>query len=298
MGILPKVITKAFWEEEIGDEDVSAQQNKIPITHKELGKIINVRISEIVPNPSQPRKHFDTAELTSLAKSISQDGIIQPLSVRRIQGGFELISGERRLRAAKIAGLNSVPCIIINLDEQRSAVLALIENIQRSDLNFFEEAEAITKLISTYNMTQEEVAVRLGFAQSTVANKLRLLKLTEEEKQIIVKNNLSERHARAVLKLENSEQRKILLMKIAEGGWTVSATEKYIRNLENENAKKTSYEKRSVMLKDVRLFFNTVNKAVNVMKMAGVNANTKRINHEDYIEYIIKIPSSDINKKA
>lgn len=298
MGILPKVITKAFWEEEIGDEDVSAQQNKIPITHKELGKIINVRISEIVPNPSQPRKHFDTAELTSLAKSISQDGIIQPLSVRRIQGGFELISGERRLRAAKIAGLNSVPCIIINLDEQRSAVLALIENIQRSDLNFFEEAEAITKLISTYNMTQEEVAVRLGFAQSTVANKLRLLKLTEEEKQIIEKNNLSERHARAVLKLENSEQRKILLMKIAEGGWTVSATEKYIRNLENENAKKTSYEKRSVMLKDVRLFFNTVNKAVNVMKMAGVNANTKRINHEDYIEYIIKIPSSDINKKA
>ena len=297
MGILPKVITKAFWEEELCGDSMPAEQNKLQSSHRELGKIINVHISEIVPNPSQPRKHFDTAELTSLAKSISQDGIIQPLSVRRIQGGFELISGERRLRAAKIAGLNSVPCIIINLDEQRSAVLALIENIQRSDLNFFEEAEAITKLINTYNMTQEEVAVRLGYAQSTVANKLRLLKLTEEERKIIVEGNLSERHARTVLKLDDCEQRKILLMKIIEGGWTVSATEKYIKNLENKNAKKSSYEKRSVMLKDVRLFFNTVNKAVNVMKLAGVKADTKRINHEDYIEYIIKIPSSDINEK-
>lgn len=294
MGIIPKVITKAFVEE-IFDEQQEQKEKKNQREQRELGKIIEVPTTEISPNPSQPRKYFDKEKLTALAKSISQDGIIQPLTVRRTECGFELVSGERRLRAAKIAGLRSVPCIVINFDDKRSAVAALVENIQRSDLSFFEEAQAIEKLITIYNMTQEDVAVRLGFAQSTIANKLRLLRLTESERKIICSNGLSERHARALLKIQDEKERKILLMKIVEGKWTVDATEKYLQKMEREKLKKSSYEKRAVMLKDVRLFFNTVNKAVNVMKMAGVQADTKRIDHDDYIEYIIKIPCEEPN---
>lgn len=284
MGKISTIITKAFTEQEVAPP---------PKVRKELGKILDIPVAEITPNPSQPRKYFPTEELTSLAKSISKDGIIQPLSVRRTASGFELISGERRLRAAKLAGLRSVPCIVFNADSGRSAVLSLIENIQRCDLNCFEEAEAIQKLIEESGMTQEETAVRLGLAQSTVANKLRLLKLTPEERRTITANGLTERHARALLKITDEHNRKLVLIKAAEGKWTVEATEKYIKKLEREAAEKDSYKKRAVMLKDVRLFFNTVNKAVNVMKLAGVNADTKRINHKDYIEYIIKIPSSE-----
>lgn len=293
MGKLASFITKTFTE----DEPFELQDKPI---RKEncVGKIVEVSNAEIMPNPSQPRKHFSTDELTSLAKSISQDGIVQPLTVRRIQTGFELISGERRLRAAKLAGLFSVPCIIINADEQRSAVLALIENIQRSDLNFFEEASTIQKLILQYRLTQEEITMRLGLAQSTVANKMRILKLSAEEQNIIRDNNLSERHARALLKITDPQKRKSVLLKICEGKWTVETTEKYIAGQEREDIKKDSYKKRAVMLKDVRLFFNTVNKAVSVMKLAGVNADTKRINHEDYIEYIIKIPSTNDESTA
>ena len=195
-----------------------------------------------------------------------------------------------------MAGLKNVPCILINADEERSAVIALIENIQRADLNFFEEAYGISKLIDTYKLTQEEIAVRLGLAQSTIANKLRILRLTKEEQQIIINNKMSERHARALLKITDETQRKTVLAKAVENSWNVESTEKYILNMERESIKQDSYKKRAVMLKDIRLFFNTINKAVSVMKMAGVEADTQRINHEDYIEYIIKIPSSDKHK--
>lgn len=276
-----QIITKAFTEQ---DEDFIVQR-------REVGKILDIPVADIKPNPAQPRQHFSIEELTGLAKSISKDGIIQPISVRQTNTGYELISGERRLRAAKIAGLRSVPCIIINVSDERSAIIALIENIQREDLNCFEEAAAIDKLIKQTKMTQEEIAVRLGLAQSTVANKLRLLKLSDEEQRAISSNGLTERHARALLRIDQEDDRKIVLAKAIEGKWTVETTEKYITKMQREKNEITSYKKRAVMLKDVRLFFNTVNKAVNVMKMAGVDADTKRIDHEDYIEYIIKIPS-------
>ena len=280
MSIFPKTLTKAFSEETDESQRASPYQT--------LGKIIDISIGEIRPNPVQPRRYFSPAELTSLAKSISQDGIIQPLTVRRVN---ELVSGERRLRAAKLAGLRSVPCILINATEERSQVIALIENIQRCDLNFFEEAEAISQLITKYGMTQESAAIRLGLAQSTVANKLRILKLNAEERKIILDNNMSERHARALLKITDNDRRLAVLNKAAESGWTVDTLEKYIDKLLKDDEKRASYHKRAAMLKDVRLFFNSVNKAIDVMRMAGVNADAKRIDHEDYIEYIIKIPS-------
>lgn len=160
------------------------------------------------------------------------------MTVRKINNYFELISGERRLRAAKLAGLRSVPCIIVDISDERSAVLALIENIQRSDLNFFEEAEAISILIKEYGMTQEDAAIRLGMAQSTIANKLRLLKLTSVERKMIISNNLSERHARALLKLNDAEMRHQVLVCIIENNLTVDKTEKYISSLETKRKNK------------------------------------------------------------
>lgn len=257
---------------------------------RELGKIIDISINLVKPNPNQPRQFFDSAQLTSLAKSISQDGIIQPLTVRKVNNYFELISGERRLRAAKLAGLRSVPCIIVDISDERSAVLALIENIQRSDLNFFEEAEAISILIKEYGMTQEDAAIRLGMAQSTIANKLRLLKLTSIERKMIISNNLSERHARALLKLDDADIRHQVLVCIIENNLTVDKTEKYIASLETKEKIKASYKKRSPVLRDVKLFFNTVNKAINVMKLAGVDAQVKKAHHDGMIEYTILIP--------
>lgn len=265
-------------------------KSKSDTTLRELGKIIDIPIEQIVPNPNQPRRHFNSQELASLAKSISQDGIIQPLTIRRVDRNFELISGERRLRAAKIAGLRRVPCIIVDISNQRSAILALIENIQRADLNCFEEAEAIALLIKEFGLTQEETAIRLGMAQSTVANKLRLLKLSGQERQLIFNNKLTERHARALLKVEDESTRRLVLSHIIENNLTVDATEKYIQNLERNEKVRQSYSKRSPILKDVKLFFNTVDKAVKVMKMAGVEAEVKKKRKNGMIEYTILVP--------
>ena len=262
---------------------------------RELAKIVDIPVELIEPNPNQPRKRFDTVELTSLAKSISQDGIIQPLTVRRVDRQFELISGERRLRAAKIAGLRAVPCVIVDVSNKRSAILALIENIQRSDLNFFEEAEAISLLIKEFKLTQEEAALRLGMAQSTVANKLRLLKLTDRERHMITRGKLGERHARALLCIEDEDVRLEVLSHVIENGLTVGETEKYIKALENAEKVKASYRKRSPILSDVKLFFNTVDKAVNVMKLAGVNAEVKKSKRDGFIEYTILVPDGTIN---
>lgn len=257
---------------------------------RELGKIVDIPIDFVKPNPNQPRRHFDSQELTSLAKSISQDGIIQPLTVRRVEKYFELISGERRLRAGKIAGLKTVPCIIVDISDKRSAILALIENIQRADLNFFEEAEAIALLIQEFNITQEETAMRLGMAQPTIANKLRLLKIPPHERAMIFNNKLTERHARALLKINDETKRREVLNYIIENNLTVDSTEKYIKSFEEKEKIEESYKKRSPILKDIKLFFNTVDKAVKVMQLAGVNAEVKKQKHDGLIEYTILIP--------
>ncbi len=265
-------------------------------TVRELGKVVEIPVGAIFPNPDQPRKNFNTEELTKLAKSISQDGIVQPLTVRRREGGYELVSGERRLRAAKLAGFRSVPCVVVDISDSRSAVIALIENIQRADLNFFEEAEAISALITKYGMTQEDCAIRLGMAQSTVANKLRILKLSPDLRKVIVSNGLSERHARALLKADENLREEVLI-KIIKDGLTVDAAEKYIRTLEKNERVKQSYRRRSAALGDLRLFFNTVDRAVQVIKLAGVDAKVKKTKKDGFIEYVIRVPEEGENKK-
>ncbi|WP_124100349.1 ParB/RepB/Spo0J family partition protein [Ruminococcus sp. Marseille-P6503] len=264
---------------------------------RELGKVVEIPVGAIFPNPDQPRKSFNTEDLTRLAKSISQDGIVQPLTVRRKEGGYELVSGERRLRAAKLAGFRSVPCVVVDISDSRSAVIAIIENIQRAELNFFEEAEAISALITKYGMTQEDCAIRLGMAQSTVANKLRILKLSPDLRKVIVSNGLTERHARALLKADESLREEVLI-KIVKDRLTVDAAEKYIRTLEKNERIRQSYRRRSAALSDLRLFFNTVDKAVQVIKLAGVDARVKKTKKDGFIEYVIRVPEEGENRKS
>ena len=257
---------------------------------KEENKIVQIPVENIIPNPHQPRTEFDYNDISSLAESICQNGILQPLSVRKIAGGYELVAGERRLRAAKVSGLKYVPCIILDITERTSAILALVENIQRQDLSFFDEANAIEKLISYYGMTQEDAAVKLGKAQSTIANKLRILKLSEEEKELILKFNLTERHARALLRLANKEDRLEILARIIKFNLNVEKTEQAIDEYIGKVREKESYKKRSIVFKNVKLFVNTINKAVETMKAAGIPADSEKIQMEDYIEYRVKIP--------
>ncbi|MDE5738163.1 MAG: ParB/RepB/Spo0J family partition protein [Oscillospiraceae bacterium] len=253
-------------------------------------KILYLHTEDIRPNPHQPRVLFQLEELRALSDSIRQNGILQPLTVRQCGSEYELIAGERRLRAAKLAGLRCVPCIVMEINDRNSAILALVENIQRQDLNYFEEAAALEKLITYYGMTQEDAAMQLGRAQSTVANKLRLLRLTEKEKNYILENKLTERHARALLKLASPEERMAVLEKVTKLGLNVEKTEQFIEEKLGKVREQENFRKRSVLFRDVRLFTNTIQKAVETMQAAGIPADSKKMQFEDYIEYQIRIP--------
>lgn len=256
---------------------------------KLVNKVVEINIDDILPNPYQPRTDF-TDDITSLAESIAQNGILQPLSVRKKDNHYELIAGERRLRAAKMCQFSVVPCIVHEVSDRHSAVLALVENIQRQDLSFFDEASAIEKLITHYGMTQEDAAAKLGRAQSTIANKLRLLRLTEKEREFIVKYGLTERHARALLRLGSSEDRLFILGKIIKSNLNVERSEKLIDEFIGSQRDKVSYKKRSLVFQNVKMFVNTINKAVETMQAAGISADSRKIQNEDYIEYRVRIP--------
>lgn len=253
-------------------------------------KVIEIPCQQIAPNPYQPRKFFDQSELLSLSASIRSEGVLQPLIVRETDHGFELIAGERRLRAAMLAGLETVPCIVNETSDRNSALYSLIENIQRSDLGFFEEADAISKLIELYGMTQEDAAYRLGYAQSTLANKLRLLKLSQTERRIIGEYELSERHARALLKLDTEEKRLEALRKITKNHLNVEKTEALIDSMIEYEQYKVRIRRGAAVFKDLRLFTNTINKAVETMHIAGINVNVDKKQSEEFIDYHIRIP--------
>ena len=269
------------------------------------GKIHMLPTGIIYPNPSQPRKNFDDDRIYRLAESVMRYGILQPLTVRIAGEGsddlkagqenlrsrcYELIAGERRLRAAKIAGLREVPCIIIEADDRRSAELAIMENLQREDLNLFEQAGAIGSLIDVYGLTQEQAARILGMSQSAVANKLRLLKLTAVERRLIVENTLSERHARAVLKLSDPEQRLEILACVLKKDLNVSDTEALVdRYLCADNTKCQPSGKRKLVIKDIRIFYNTLDRAIDTIEKAGIDVAKERREDEDSVEFVIKI---------
>jgi ParB family chromosome partitioning protein len=242
----------------------------------------------ILPNPHQPRVRFDYIELENLAESIRANGILQPINVRPLEnGGFELISGERRLRAARMIGINKIPCIVMNVSDEQSALFALIENVQRQNLDFFEEAVAIERLMTEHFLSQEEIGKRLGKAQSTLSNKLRLLRLPEEMRDRIVIAGLSERHARALLSLPDNPTRERALDIIIERHLTVSEAERLINDIIRRKKEPTRAPIR--VFKDMRIFINTLNHAVDSIRRAGIEADTAKSETDEYFEYVVRI---------
>ncbi len=251
------------------------------------GRVMFLPIEAILPNPEQPRRHFDQEQLEELADSIREMGLLQPLSVRRVEGQWELVAGERRLRACKLAGLTQVPCLSIAVDDRSSSLLALVENLQRRDLDFWEEALALRRLIDEWQLSQEECARRIGKSQSAVANKLRLLKLPQEVLELLRENNCSERHARALLPLEDGELQRKAAGQVVKLGLTVAQTETLVSKLLAASPKK---KKPTFIIKDVRLFLNTISRSMDLMRSAGVDAKCQREESEGEICLTIRIP--------
>ena len=268
-----------------------------------------IGVDKIVPNPQQPRRVFEQAALQELAESIANHGVIQPVTLRRVGGLFELIAGERRLRATQMAGLKAIPAIVVDADDEESAVLALIENIQRENLSYMEEALGYLKLAQEYHMTQEEIAKLMGKTQSAVANKLRILRLCGETKRILAEYGLTERHARALLRLSEEEQQVQTAKLIAVKGMNVRETEEYIENLlikqqevlperglplsgtvKGEVKNRLARPRIKRFIRDIRLFTNTVNRAALYMKEAGVPVQVAENKNEGYYEMVIRVP--------
>lgn len=264
------------------------------VTGKEDRTLRRVRVSDIVRNPNQPRKYFDPEAIAQLAESIRQYGVLNPLTVRRAPGGgYELVAGERRLRAARVAGLNDVPCLVIAADNEDSSAIALVENLQRRDLDFFEEAEGFKRLIDQYGLTQEEAARKVGKTQSAVANKLRLLRLSEQNMELIRSAGLTERHARCLLRLDDETDRINATNYIIEHDLNVSRAEQYVDALllEKQSPPAPGGERKVVrLIKDVRFFLNTLNRAVGVMVDAGIGATVDQTEEDDCLTLTIQIP--------
>ena len=268
----------------------------MPLTKKrglyESGRISYISVDSISPNPSQPRKQFDGDGIAELAGSIRRYGILQPLTIQRREGGFYLISGERRLRAAKLAGLSKVPCIILDVNDSESSVLALVENLHRRDLDFVEEAEGLSRLITDFGLSQEEAAAKVGKSQSAVANKLRILKLPREILTAILEAGLTERHARALLRIDDNDIRLLVLEQAIHCNLSVARTEELIDQiLKGENPDTSKKRTPPVfVLKDVRLFLNTVSRGMWMMKQSGIDAEYGKDETDTHITLTIKIP--------
>lgn len=252
-------------------------------------QVLDLPLGAIRPNPGQPRKEFHPDELAELAQSIQQVGVLQPLSVRRTPTGWELVAGERRLRAARLAGLAAVPCLPVEADGDTSALLALVENLQRQDLHYFEEAAAIANYLRSSGDTQEEAAAQLGRSPSAVANKLRLLRLSPACQALLLETGLTERHARALLRLETAEQRVQGARRLLEQNLTVAQTEEMVDAMLS-GAPAPPRKRPLFIAKDVRLFLNTITRSLDLMRSAGVNAQCDRQDSEESITLTIHIP--------
>ena len=249
-----------------------------------------IPINTVRPNPQQPRRSFDETALRELADSIRAYGILQPLTVRDRGGFYELVAGERRLRAARIAGLREVPCLVAEVGEEDAALLALIENLQRRDLDYMEEAAAIARLIRRYGLSQQQAADKLGKSQSAIANKLRLLRLAPPVIDCLRQYGLTERHARTLLRLTDPEQQLAAARHMGQRGLNVAQAEQYVDALTAENRTAPPQRRPTYIIKDVRLFLNSVERGVRLMQSAGVGAEVGRRDTEEEILLTIHIP--------
>lgn len=267
-------------------------KNTAAFNEKVVNNVVEIPIDKISLNPYQPRKNFDSDAISELAKSIRQYGVIQPITVRRnFIGGYELVSGERRLKASRLINCTHMPCIVIDVTENDSAVIALLENLQRADLSYWEEAEAMQHLICDHKYTQEELAEKLGKSQSAVANRLRILKLPESVREILKEKNLTERHARALLKVHDEHTQLKILKQVCENDYNVAKTEELVaKAIEKVEAEHTRESGKMMGVVHLRMFINTINKAVDVVQKAGVMVEASKKENKNFIEYLIKIP--------
>ena len=259
-------------------------------TYMETGRVVFLPARSIRPNPAQPRKIFRPEALDELSDSIRQHGILQPLSVRRSGNGYELIAGERRLRAAELAGITDIPCIIMSMDDRESGMAAMVENLQRQDLDFIEEAMGISRLLEDWNMSQEQAARLLGKSQSAVANKLRLLRLPEDVRNLLRENGLTERHARALLRLQDPEVQRRAAGDMVRRQMNVAQAEAHVEKLLQEDRTTPPRGRSTYIIKDVRLFLNSVDRGLHLMRQAGVDAGWDRRDTEQEILLTIRIP--------
>lgn len=252
-------------------------------TYMETGRVVFLPVGALRPNPAQPRRVFREEQLDELCQSVRRHGVLQPLSVRRREGGYELICGERRLRAAQMAGLTEVPCILMRMDDMESGMAAMVENLQRQDLDFLEEAQGISRLMSAWNMSQEQTARLLGKSQSAIANKLRLLRHSEPVLLALREGGLTERHGRALLKLASEEDKLLAIREICRQGMSVARTEKYIETLLEQPRDKVGKA-------NVSAFLNSLTQSLAKIQLSGVPAISERRETEDRIVLTITIP--------
>ena len=262
---------------------------------KSVGQVLKLPIKDIAPNPDQPRKVFDKEALEELARSIAANGLLQPITVTRTEKGWQLVAGHRRLLACELIGWDAIPAIVMELPEGSPAVLALIENIHRSGLNFLEEAEGIAKMMQSYGFTQQQAAAVLGKSQPAIANKLRILRLSREVKKVLLENSLTERHARALLKIEEPDLCLKAVNYIAAKQMSVSQAEKYIEKLTSPTPKRKGPQ---LVIRDVRLLFNSINKVVETVRMGGLPVDSVKTEDEEYIHYIVSVPKTAAIRKA
>lgn len=261
-------------------------------------QVFQIPVVSIRPNPNQPRRRFDDDMLTELAESIRLYGIMQPISVRLIDANnYELVAGERRLRAAKLLSMTTIPALIINVTEKDSAILALIENLQRENLNYIEEAKGFAQLISNYGLKQQELANQLGKSQSTIANKLRLLSLSKIVQELLLNADLTERHGRVLLKLDKEDDQLGVVERMINEKLNVSQSEKLVNKiLADQSINREDITEKVVIkgyLKDIRLFTNTIKQAVDMVKHTGIDINYQIKQTEEAYEINIRIPMED-----
>lgn len=270
---------------------------------KQLGKFLhrgtssrvyNLPLEEISPNPFQPRSEFDEMELKELARSINNFGVIQPVIVRKSKEGYQLIAGERRYRACKMLGYQHIPAIVQQIDDESMAEVSLIENLQRKELNYFEEAVAYSALLNRFGLTQEELANRIGKSQSAIANKLRLLKIPPEIRNLIITGTITERHARALLKLNTPEMQKEIIRQIYERELNVKETEELVEkaklnNIPRETKTPGNGQNVSMIIRDARIFLNTIKETVNRARQTGIDMRVMENENDNEYEIIIKI---------
>lgn len=260
-------------------------------------EVIEIPISQVSPNPFQPRKTFSEEGLSELSSSIREFGVIQPLLVRKTPSGYELIAGERRLRASILAGREAVPCVVRQVNDKEMAEIALIENLQREDLHYFEEAAGFERLLTQFNLTQEVLAGRVGKNQSTIANKMRLLKLSSDVREYICREKLTERHARALLKIDGEMQQLAVLQEVVAKKLNVREMEVLVEKKHQSPAPNLPAVKRRQMLKivkDVRIFINTIGELTKQMKKVGLNVHLTQVQDDDNVTITMVVPKRPV----